>query len=190
MTDDSYKMENSETLTPRSFLNAYLPYHLSRSVENKLKDFLREDRIHLYEKFEWLGLFEKDNPIGVSDASPAQMLEKILVDKWKLGREDKDMLVMYHEFEYEFEEQNYSIISSMVNIGEDQMYTSMSNTVGLPVAIASKMILCGELQTTGITLPIQPEVYNPILDELERFDIRFVELETQLDCLITNKDIL
>jgi saccharopine dehydrogenase-like NADP-dependent oxidoreductase len=190
MTDDSYKMENSETLTPRSFLNAYLPYHLSRSVEDKLKDFLREDRIHLFEKFEWLGLFEKDEPIGVHDASPAQMLEKILVDKWKLGKDDKDMLVMYHEFEYEFEEQNYSITASMVNIGEDQMYTSMANTVGLPVAIASKMILNGDLKTTGVTLPIQPEVYNPILEELESFDIRFVELETQLDCLITNKDIL
>jgi hypothetical protein len=54
----------------------------------------------------------------------------------------------------------------------------------LPVAIASKMILNGELKTKGVTLPIQPEVYNPILAELETFDIRFIEKEVQLDCKI------
>jgi saccharopine dehydrogenase (NAD+, L-glutamate forming) len=94
------------------------------------------------------------------------------------------MLVMYHEFEYEFEEQNYSITSSMVNIGENQTYTSMANTVGLPVAIATKMILNGELKSKGVTLPIQKEVYTPILAELEKYNIRFIEKEVQLDCRI------
>jgi len=60
----------------------------------------------------------------------------------------------------------------------------MANTVGLPVAIATKMLLNGEIALKGVTLPIQPEVYNPILDELETFDIRFVEKELQLDCRI------
>ena len=68
----------------------------------------------------------------------------------------------------------------MVNIGEDQTYTSMSNTVGLPAAICAKMILTGELTKTGVTLPVQPEVYDPILKELESFDIKFVEKETAL----------
>jgi saccharopine dehydrogenase-like NADP-dependent oxidoreductase len=72
----------------------------------------------------------------------------------------------------------------MVNIGEDQTFTSMSNTVGLPTAIAAKMILNGQLKTKGVTLPIQPEVYNPILEELASFNIRFVETEIQLDCKI------
>lgn len=184
MTDDSYKMEKSENLTPRSFLNAFLPYHLTRSVENKFKDFLREERIYLYERFEWLNIFDSSEPIGITNASPAEMLEKILVKKWVLEPEDKDMLVMYHEFEYEFEGQNYMINSSMVNIGEDHKYTSMSNTVGLPCAIAAKMILTGDITIKGVTLPIQPEVYNPILDELESFDIRFIEKEVQLDCKI------
>ncbi len=184
MTDDSYKMENSEHLTARSFLNAFLPYRYLRSVEDKFKDFLREDRINLYDRFDWLGMFEGKTPLGVANASPAQLLEKILVDKLVLDPHDKDMLVMYHEFEYEFEEQNYSITSSMVNIGENQTYTSMANTVGLPVAIATKMILNGDLKTKGVTLPIQKEVYTPILAELEKFNIRFIEKEVQLDCRI------
>jgi len=184
MTDDSYKMENSEFLTPRSFLNAFLPYKPYRSVEDKFKDFLREDRMNLFDRFEWLGVFDSTTQLTIKNASPAQLLEKILVDKWVLDPNDKDMLVMYHEFEYEFKGEHYAITSSMVNIGEDSTFTSMANTVGLPVAIASKMILNGELKMKGVTLPIQPEVYNPILNELETFDIRFIETEVQLDCLL------
>jgi saccharopine dehydrogenase-like NADP-dependent oxidoreductase len=184
MTDDSYKMENSEHLTPRSFLNAFLPYHVNRSVENKLKDFLREERMSLFERFEWLGLFDGATPLGIENASPAQLLEKILVGKLVLSEEDKDMLVMYHEFEYSFNGQNYQITSSMVNIGENHVYTSMSNTVGLPVAIAAKMIVNGAITLKGVQLPIQPEVYSPILEELAEYNIQFIEKEVQLDCKI------
>ncbi len=180
MTDDSYKMDRSETLTPRNFINAFLPYHPNRSVEDKFRDFLREDRIELYEKFEWLGIFEGNEPIGLTNASPAQLLEKILTRKLVLGPDDKDMLVMYHEFEYKQNGKNYLVTSSMVNIGEDQMYTSMSNTVGLPVAIAAKMILTGELSKKGVTLPIFKEIYEPILAELEGFGISFMEEKKEL----------
>jgi saccharopine dehydrogenase-like NADP-dependent oxidoreductase len=184
MTDDSYKMENSEHLTPRSFLNAFLPYHVNRSVENKLKDFLREERMSLFERFEWLGLFDGATPLGIENASPAQLLEKILVGKLILSEEDKDMLVMYHEFEYSFNGQNYQITSSMVNIGENHVYTSMSNTVGLPVAIAAKMIVNSAITLKGVQLPIQPEVYTPILEELAEYNIQFIEKVVQLDCKI------
>jgi saccharopine dehydrogenase-like NADP-dependent oxidoreductase len=177
MTDDSYKMERSEALTPRSFLNAFLPYHPNKSVEDKFRTFLRSDREKFYEKFEWLGLFEGSTPIGVENASPAQLLEAILKEKLVLEEGDKDMLVMYHEFEYSLHGKRYKVTSSMVNIGEDQVYTSMSNTVGLPVAIAAKRILNGDLKTKGVTLPVQPENYDPILEELRSFGISFEETE-------------
>jgi len=112
--------------------------------------------------------------------TPAQLLQEILVSKLSLSDGDKDMLVMIHEFEYSLNNERFKITSSMVNIGEDQTYTSMSNTVGLPTAICAKMILNGELKTTGVTLPVYPEVYTPILDELEGFDIRFEEEEIRL----------
>ena len=68
-----------------------------------------------------------------------------------------------------------TIISSMVNIGENQVYTSMSNTVGLPVAICGKMILNGSLNIKGVQIPVMKEVYEPILNELETFGIKFIE---------------
>ena len=177
VTDDTYTMEHTENLTPRTFINAFLPYNQHKKVEDKFKEFLRPDRADLFDKFEWLGLFKDEPLVGIENATPAQVLQKILVDKLSLDDGDKDMLVMIHEFEYELNGETHMITSHMVNIGEDQVYTSMSNTVGLPAAICGKMILNGTLTTKGVTLPVQKEVYTPILNELEKFDICFIEKE-------------
>jgi saccharopine dehydrogenase-like NADP-dependent oxidoreductase len=181
MTDDTYSMVNTENLTPRTFVNSFLPYDESKPVEDKFKDFLREERIESFERFRWLGLFEDEPIVGIKNASPAQVLQQILVGKLSLEDGDKDMLVMVHEFQYELNGEKSQITSHMVNIGEDQVYTSMSNTVGLPAAICAKMILNGTLKSKGVTLPVQKEVYTPILEELEKFDIRFVEKEISLN---------
>ena len=120
-------------------------------------------------------MFDDNHPIGIANASPAQLLEKILTEKWELKLNDKDMLVMYHEFEYFLNGQRFKTSSSMVNVGENQIYTSMSNTVGLPVAICAKMILSQEINLKGVQLPVVKEIYDPILKELEKYGISFVE---------------
>lgn len=177
MTDDNFIMENSEDLTNRTFLNSFLAYDPVLSLEDKFKRVLGPSRQHLFEKFEWLGFFNNTFMIGLKQATPAQILEKILVEKWKLSPSDKDMLVMHHEFIYDWNGEQSTITSSMVSIGEDQVFTAMSNTVGLPVGIAAKMILQGQISERGVTLPIQPAVYEPILAELEDLGIRFTEKE-------------
>lgn len=180
MTDDTYAMQGTENMTPREFLNAFLPYNGIKTVEDKFKEFIREERMHLYDKFEWLGLFDDEPMVGLKDASPAQVLQKILVDKLSLTADDKDMIVMIHEFEFHLNGESYKIVSHMVNIGEDQVYTSMSNTVGLPVAICAKRILTGDITDKGVTLPVEKHLYLPILEELETFDIKFLEKELVL----------
>jgi len=177
MTDDSYEMTQSETLTPRAFLNAFLPFDLEKSVEQKFQQFLGEKNTYLFGAFENLGLFDDTNVLGIKNASPAKLLQAILEPKWKLQEGDKDMLVMYHEFIYEFGNERRKITSSMVALGEDEVYTAMSNTVGLPVAIAAKGILSGVIQEKGVTLPVHKEVYEPILNELATFGICFEEKE-------------
>jgi saccharopine dehydrogenase-like NADP-dependent oxidoreductase len=180
MTDDSYKLLSSEQMTPRKFLNSFLPYHTTRPVEQKFKDFLGEHRLYLYAQFEDLGLFDDSYVIGMTAASPAQLLEVFLVKKMSLSPGDKDMIVMYHEFEYHLNGKNKRIISSMINIGEDESHTSMAKTVGLPVAIMAKLILNGNFTKPGIHLPVDKEVYEPILNELKSFGISFHEIENDL----------
>jgi hypothetical protein len=180
MTDDSYAMTNSETLTPRSFLNAFLPYELNTPVEDKFKKVLGEENAYLFDQFESMGIFDDSFTYGIENASPAKLLQQLLEPKWKLEPGDKDMLVMYHEFEFQFQNEWKKITSSLVVLGKDETFTAMSDTVGLPVAIAAKLILAGEIQEKGVTLPVNKNVYEPILRELETFGIIFEEKEQTL----------
>jgi saccharopine dehydrogenase-like NADP-dependent oxidoreductase len=178
MTDDSYKIDNSDTISYREFLNLFLPYHPTDSVEIKTRLYLGIDQDDImWDKLLELDLFNSNKIVGLFDASPAQILEKILSDKWTLQENDKDMIVMYHKFGYEIDGKQHQIDSKMVCIGDDQTYTAMAKTVGLPVAIATLQILNGKIKTPGVQLPITKEVYEPILKELENFGINFKETE-------------
>jgi len=176
MTDDSYIMENSETMSYREFTNSFLPYHPTDSVELKLRHALKIDQDDIqWDKLLELDLFNPNKVTGLHNATPAQILEKILSDKWSLDPEDKDMIVMYHKFGYELNGHTYQTDATMVCTGNDQTYTAMAKTVGLPVAIAALHILNGTITTPGVQLPISREVYLPILKELEEFGVVFHE---------------
>jgi saccharopine dehydrogenase-like NADP-dependent oxidoreductase len=178
MTDDSYIMENSETMSYRDFTNSFLAYHPTDSVELKLRHYLRIDQDDvMWDKLVELDLFNPNKIIGLKEATPAQILEKILTDKWTLQPEEKDMIVMYHKFGYELNGEKKQIDSTMVCIGEDQTYTAMAKTVGLPLAMAALQILNGNIKTPGVQLPINKEVYVPILKELEEYGVVFTEKE-------------
>jgi saccharopine dehydrogenase-like NADP-dependent oxidoreductase len=178
MTDDTYKIDNSETISYRDFVNLFLPYHPSDSVEIKTRMALNieQDDI-MWDKLLELDLFNPNKIVGLKDASPAQILEKILSDKWTLQEHDKDMIVMYHKFGYEINGKQFQIDSKMVCIGDNQTYTAMAKTVGLPVAIATLQILNKKITTPGVQLPIKKEIYEPILKELEAFGIHFKETQ-------------
>jgi saccharopine dehydrogenase-like NADP-dependent oxidoreductase len=178
MTDDSYAIDDSENMSYREFVNLFLPYHATDSVEIKLRHQLKIDQDDvMWDKLVELDLFNPDKKVGLKNATPAQILEKILTDSWTLQAEDKDMIVMYHKFGYELNGERKQIDSTMVCIGDDQTYTAMAKTVGLPVAMATLQILNGNIKTPGVQLPIKQEVYNPILKELEEYGVIFHEKE-------------
>jgi len=176
MTDDSYILEDSVNMTYRDFTNSFLPYHPTDSVELKLRHYLKIDQDDvIWDKITELDLFNSTKKSGIKDATPAQFLESILSEKWKLNEEDKDMIVMCHKFGFEKDGIRQQIDSSMVCIGDDQTHTAMAKTVGLPVAIATLLILNGIVKNPGVQLPIKKEIYLPILNELEGYGIRFKE---------------
>ena len=189
MTDDTYQIDNSETISYRDFVNLFLPYHPTDSVEIKTRMVLNieQDDI-MWDKLLELDLFNPKKIVELKNASPAQILEKILTDKWTLDKSDKDMIVMYHKFGYEINGKQHQIDSKMVCLGDDQTYTAMSKTVGLPVAIAALQIINGLITSTGVQLPTKKEVYQPILKELQAYGINFNEIN--VDYLGYNPDIL
>jgi saccharopine dehydrogenase-like NADP-dependent oxidoreductase len=176
MTDDSYTIENSEHMSYRDFTNSFLAYNPFDSVELKLRYYLKIDQDDIvWDKLSELDLFSSTKMVGLKNATPAQILEKILRDSWTLNESDKDMIVMQHLFGYELNGKKEQIESSMVCIGDNQTYTAMAKTVGLPVAIATLKILNGEITTPGVQMPISKEVYEPILKELKENGIVFHE---------------
>ena len=177
LTDDSYVIEGSENMTNRDFINSFLAYNPHDSVELKLRHYLGiEQDDYIWEKLVWLGLFE-DKKIGLKNATPAQILQKILQDKWSLREEDKDMIVMWHKFNFSQKGVDKEIRSHMVYIGKDNKFTAMSDTVGLPLGIAAKLLLSGKIKGRGVKLPIEREIYLPVLSELEQLGITFEEKE-------------
>ncbi|WP_304036227.1 saccharopine dehydrogenase C-terminal domain-containing protein, partial [Mesonia mobilis] len=180
MTDDTYTLQGSEEMSYRDFVNSFLPYSPTDSVELKTRYNLKIDQDDvMWEKLLELDIFNPHKKIGIKNATPAQALQKILEEKWTLAPNDKDMIVMYHKFGYEIEGKTNQIDSTMVHLGEDQTYTAMAKTVGLPVGIATLKILNKEIITTGVLRPITKEIYDPILKELAENGIVFKEKERE-----------
>lgn len=109
---------------------------------------------------------------------PAKFLQGILEAKWKLRPGDKDMVVMVHEVAYEGKGERHNLQSSMVYIGKDEEHTAMAITVGLPVAMVTRMILNNKVNRKGVLMPVYSDIYNPILAELKNYGIDFTEKES------------
>ncbi|MCU0446319.1 MAG: saccharopine dehydrogenase NADP-binding domain-containing protein [Microscillaceae bacterium] len=174
LTDNSVVLENSEKMTYREFMEAFV-----HAQGKDLKTALAR-QVHLavdseaLAKIEWLGLFE-NRVIGLLQATPAQILQQILEEKWRLGAEDCDMIVMQHQIVYELAGKNQMLIADLVVKGEDAQHTAIAKTVGLPLAIATKLLLTQQIHLSGVVIPVLPMLYQPILAELQTFGIVFKE---------------
>ena len=178
MTDDSYIIENSKNMAFKDFVDLFLPHNAKDKVELKLQKLLNiSEKDLIWSKLLELDIFSSQKTITIDKATPAQILEFILCKSWTLEPDDKDMIVMTHKFVYELNNKKYQIDSNMVCIGEDQTYTAMAKTVGLPLAIATLAILNSKITAKGVQLPVKKDIYNPILKELIDYGIEFNEHE-------------
>ena len=178
ITEDDYIIEDSEHMSYRDFINAFLPHSPTDSVELKMRHYLKIDQDDvMWDKLVELDLFSKTKKVGLKRATPAQILQRILEDSWALDDNDKDMIIMYHKFGYELNGKKQQTDSHMVVLGQDRTYTAMAKTVGLPAAMAALHILNGNVTTSGVQIPINKEIYDPVLEELQAYDVIFKEKE-------------
>jgi saccharopine dehydrogenase (NADP+, L-glutamate forming) len=131
-------------------------------------------------RLEWLGLFS-DKPLPKDRDNPLDYLNVISLQRMAIGKRDRDLIVMHHEFVAEYKNRRRELLTStFVDHGEVGGDTAIARTVSIPAAIAVRMILEGKLRKPGVLIPVDPEIYNPILDELEDYGIRFVERKKKL----------
>jgi saccharopine dehydrogenase (NADP+, L-glutamate forming)/spermidine synthase len=113
---------------------------------------------------EWLGLLD-DAPTS-GQATRLDILADQMLDKMPYLDGERDMVVLVHEFVAAYPDQKKHITSTLIDFGTPGGDTSMARTVGLPAAIGARMILDGELDLTGVHIPVLPEIYRPVLEEL------------------------
>lgn len=175
LTDDTYPILESEDMTYRELLEAYLVgvQHGNTSLKDRIAQALDEDiDSEVMAKLDWLGLFERKK-IGIPRATPAQILEHLLHKKWSMKPNDRDMVVMMHVVKYRLKGKNFKHTSYMILKGDNAKETAMSKVVGLPVGICVRLLSQGLIPSKGITTTVQPEFYQPALEELKAYGIAF-----------------
>jgi saccharopine dehydrogenase (NADP+, L-glutamate forming) len=171
LTDDTYSYPLSTNTTYFDFINSFL----DNGREQLMK--MCDGKHEVFSMIEWTGLLS--NKIVPSHlGSPASILQHLLEEKWKLESADKDLVVMQHQIEAKRGTERKVVYSSLYLEGELNGKTAMSKTVGLPLAIAVRLIAEKKITKPGLHIPIKPDMYEPILDELEsNFGIHFKEIE-------------
>lgn len=173
LTDDSYLFPLRESMTYREFIGAFLPTGKG-NLEEALQSFCKNDK-QSFEMIRWTEI-ASDKKIGLKEGSPAKILQALLEEKWKLNPDDRDLVVMQHVFSMRFSGKKATVKSSLYLEGEENGKTAMAKTVGIPLAIAARLIAEKKFSKSGIFIPVEPELYNPILDEAARdYGIRFIE---------------
>ncbi|MCB0642589.1 MAG: saccharopine dehydrogenase, partial [Phaeodactylibacter sp.] len=180
LTDGSYPILDCERLTYHEWMEAYVSSSAPGSVKERIASLIDENVFSdVMKKLEWLGLFRKKK-INLAHATPALILENLLLEKWKLQPQDKDMILMQHEFEYKLDGKYHLLYSTLVMKGNDGDDTAMSRLVGLPMGVFVKLVMEGRITSKGVNIPVMQEVYDPVLEELKDYGVVFTEREVIL----------
>lgn len=176
ITDNSYLYPLKAGMTYQEFFHSFLNGNdhndISASIRNTLG--MPEYEQEAIDKIIWTGI-NSNSLISLKEGSPAAILQELLEQKWKLEKEDKDLVVMQHLINYTLNDEEFTFRSSLSIQGDGSYNTAMSKTVGLPLAMAVKQFLFKTIDLKGIVVPIYPEIYNPVLTELEQYGICFIE---------------
>lgn len=179
LTNETLIIPDLPERTYREFVEMFLPIHLSGTrLEQRVANFLHISPTgKVMDIFRWLGLFSKQK-IGAPVRTAAQVMIHLLVEKLKLPPGGRDMVVVKHEVDAYFPDQpdrKKRINSTLLDFGEPDGMTAIAKTVGLPAAVAAKLILLNKIPLTGSHLPTHPAIYQPVLNELEKLGLRFQE---------------
>jgi saccharopine dehydrogenase-like NADP-dependent oxidoreductase len=126
-------------------------------------------------RLNWLGLFE-ERPLPAEKGSALDNLAAQMIEKLQYAAGERDMIILQHEFLARTESgRSERIVSTLIDYGVPGGDSSMSRTVGLPAAIAARLVLEGKIRMTGVQVPVHPEIYGPILEELGTLGVHFQE---------------
>jgi saccharopine dehydrogenase-like NADP-dependent oxidoreductase len=167
LTDEA-PVYNTNGMSIKAFFLQHLRrYGFSPGIE-------KQDNLLVKQLF-YLGFDDDRTFINRGMCSAADVLRFAMENTLALKPHDNDMVVMLHEIEYEKDDHHHTLTSTLILNGKDGVRTAMAKTVGLPLAIAAKLILLGRINVWGLHIPVLPEIYEPVMEELKSFGIRFTD---------------
>jgi saccharopine dehydrogenase-like NADP-dependent oxidoreductase len=163
----------------RELVEMFLPLHeAGADLEHRVANFLNINPTgKIMENLIWLGLFS-DEKISCQGDTAAAVLIDLLRKKLTLKDKGRDMVAIIHEIEAEYKNGSpkaEQITSTFVEYGVPGKFTAIAKTVGLPAAIAAKLLLTGEIPISGCHIPTHPALYPKVLKELESEGLSFKE---------------
>jgi saccharopine dehydrogenase (NADP+, L-glutamate forming) len=156
----------------RSLLGMPADWNLKKTLRDKLK--IRPDS-KVVDRLEWLGLFAEE-PISLERGSALDVLESLMLKRLRYAANERDMIILRHEFlTADRTGRPSKLVSTLIDYGVPGGDSSMARTVGYPAAVGTRLILEGRINRKGVLIPVYPEIYGPILDELDRLGVVFKE---------------
>ncbi len=179
LTNESMPIPHLPQKTYREFLQMFMPLYVSgKKLENRLANYLGISPTgKIMENLKWLGLFSNE-PIGGNVRTASDVMTKIVVNKLKFPPGGRDMVIITHEIEVEYPEENFRkecTLTTFIEYGDAEGFTAIAKTVGYPAAIATKLLLTNQLPLTGCHIPTLPAIYMPVLQELKKEGFVFQE---------------
>lgn len=170
------KKMNLEKKSYADFVGVLIGHSSGENIKTKVAEYLGIDvNAHAMKAMEWLGLFD-EKPVNRKEDTPFEVTSDLMIDKMMLDTEARDMVVMQHIFLASYPDGSKEVIKSrMLDYGTPGTNTSVARTVALPAAISVLMILENKITIKGVYRPVLPDIYNPVLDELEKIDIKMIE---------------
>lgn len=169
------KLFDCQKLSPRQIMAELIGSTGKNFIKNIARYLNIPDHSVTLKKLEWLGLFDTRKP-ALGKAAPFDIFSNMLQEKLVFGENERDMLIQHHEIIAAYPDGKQEKISStLTDFGIAGGDSSMSRTVGLPAAIAAKLILEKKIRAKGVLIPVLPEIYEPVMRELEKTGIRFTE---------------
>jgi saccharopine dehydrogenase-like NADP-dependent oxidoreductase len=179
LTNETMHIPNILKYTYRELVEMFLPLHVSSAnIEHRVANFLNISPTgKIMENLAWLGLFSGEN-VQCQEDTAAAVMEDLLKKKLYLPPDGRDMVAIVHEVDAEFSDKTTyieRITSTFIEYGNPGGFTAIAKTVGLPAAIAAKLILTDELPLSGCHIPTHPAIYSKVLPELKEAGLKFVE---------------
>jgi len=137
------------------------------------------ERADSIKRLKWLGILD-DTEIPLDSGANVDVIINLMLARMSYLPGETDMIIVHDEIVVEFDDRRERRLSTLHVEGDPEGHSAMSRAVSLPAATAVQLILDAKIDLTGVQMPLRPELYEPILENLGRLGFNFSHKTTPI----------